>query len=133
MERNFTIKVKVDDTARAGTSVTHHQEGSSLYEINIVPSGDAATLPDTLAHELGHVIGRFFNLKSTQNDPRHIAATQGISGAWNMRARMIGVTPEEGQAMLDNEQEAWDFARKMKPDLDPEGEKVALDSYRANL
>lgn len=62
-------------------------------------------MADTLAHELGHVVAEI------SGDPDH----QSVFGNRVRREKL-----------------AWNIARKIKPDVDPEVEKLAVGTYENN-
>jgi hypothetical protein len=136
MKQRALVIITIDPDAKprssstdrhSGTAVnpfTGERETASLFEINIYPN-DAdgpnvkltpESMKTSLAHELGHVVGSLANTKANADDPR----TKPVGNRW---------TEHPAEAVIASEQEAWDIARMIAPDLDEREAEANFRSY----
>ena len=81
---------------------------------------------DSTAHELGHVLSSIFRIPGgMQDDPR---PRKEIDSA-NACCIRHGATAEQLKRIQTNELLAWKLAKKIRPQVSPDGIKAALDSY----
>lgn len=126
MKKTYHIEVELDPELaphRAGcaedaTGKIIVRVGSALKHGVITAA--PADMADVLAHEFGHVIARIVGHPAQKNDPR--TAPFGFY-----------MPPDEAaRNMLEHEKVAWDYARKMRPELDQANIDFYLSSYTNN-
>jgi hypothetical protein len=132
--RQAIILVTVHEDGPSQTSVTRpaynaKQGYLGLYMVDVFPSDiHEDKLVDIAAHEFGHVLATLFGTPGALGDPRRGATPQ-------MRHALATDTAplEVIQRSVDAEAEAWDFAQKMWPDLDPATREANLNTYKEGL
>jgi hypothetical protein len=113
--RLATLEVWSDDSVTGESSVTQHHKDTKEWKITLRPNDDmkfskyGSQTEDVLAHELGHFVAEVVGRKA-----------QRQSGYFYS-------TPAQN---LAGEKDAWEIARKIKPDIPKAIEKDALDAYR---
>ena len=128
------VTIHEDATPRASHSKPAYswkQKGMvGLYLVDVYPNDVSPSdkLIDTTAHEFGHVLQNLFDTPTALADPR-----RGIDKFQRLLLDNNMVPPEVLQRQVDAEAEAWDFAQKMWPDLDPATRKANLDTYKQGL
>jgi hypothetical protein len=125
VKREYNVRIVVDDSATTQTSQCLH-DGEKEFIVNIRPSPCGSALPDLMAHELGHVIQGIFKTPSHQADPR-VSSNLG-SDIYKMY-KVFGVPENHAKAMFDNEEEAWQYARKIWPGVSKKCMEYGLGSY----
>lgn len=112
--REFNVRILVDENAKEGASSTERSAlDMSNITVRVVPPGGKGNMADTLAHELGHVVGQIFNTPGYAQDPRNGVDKERIK----MNAlHFTGIPPEKKdmERIVRAESEAWDFAEKMR-------------------
>lgn len=134
--RQAIILVTVHEDGPMQSSVTKpafsYKQGGmiGLYLVDVYPNDMVpdAKMVDTAAHEFGHVLANIFETPVSSADPRH-GATPLLRHALDTNQ----APPEVLQREVDAEAEAWDFAQKMWPDLDPAAREANLDTYKQGL
>jgi hypothetical protein len=111
-----SVLVYVDKKEQHASSSSYARSGGESFimlrpnGIDHIDSYDKAM--DVLAHELGHWI-------AYQDDSKN------HSSAINLLATLTG----DGRLRIPAEREAWEWAKKMRPNLNKEDMKAALATY----
>jgi hypothetical protein len=91
---------------------------------NLAGESERDSQLDGLAHELGHVLSSIFRIPGgMQDDPRAKGEFR------HMCCAAHAATPKQAEAIFHNEKLAWEIARKIRPEINPESERQALATY----
>ncbi len=82
-----------------------------------------AAMLDSAAHEIGHVLSSVFKMKGGMHeDPRTLGEFHD-NRWWNQ------ASVNQANRVMTNEKLAWDIARKIRPSINEEQIKAALETY----
>lgn len=100
-----------------------HPEFGRMFFIKVAHHQKESRMQDFLAHELGHVMADIFRTDAAKSDPRIGTASKPGKDSRKYRARA------ERAAIKRNEEEAWVFGRKIRPQINSNRIRLALESY----
>lgn len=100
------------------------QEPMREFLIKIAHHQKESRMQDFLAHELGHVMADIFWTDAAKNDPR-IGSSASKPGKDIRKCR----STTERRAIKRNEEEAWAFGRKIRPQINSNRIRLAVESY----
>jgi len=115
--------VEDDEDMDCGGCIDTNKMRPNQYRIRLSPKHGGLNAT-TLAHELGHAVGRILKLPSTVRDEANSTEAKSRLGSYEA----IHLSRSMMQDRLAEERQAWDFARMMVP-LDEKQVKADLHSY----